>query len=494
MRNHYIPRLVINRFSTAVNVFNLLTGEIKEKRPSNKVFFTKNIYKDEVEISLNRNLETAFDILLKKKLLKEGTIEITRTDLWLIKKYMFITSIRSQDLHYFCYLLRSLEINAQTFAFTADLEGFKRKPQRKAKDMLEEMDEYDFYNQQFLALIEFDISKVGNPYQLFNDERLCLEMAALACSFYLSYVVFWDAPEDGEFILSDAGIVSEYEGFFQITGGLNASKTSYLLYQMRSDKELGPLYIKTLQTCSIMYENYDLFNISSKRCIVAINPFFKLYDPKTTTVTKDKEGNIVKEYKFPVPDIWPAVIQNKKLFETPDTRYIHRGINSPEDIFVYEPKTLNNKEMIYINSLLINESREWIGFNNPHKVYTSFEYCLEHESEYRSITKPNQEAEEVIVNYVNNMIDSKFNSILKWCHSKGCKTEQNVFAIFEELLADIYRDFNTNIYIYDFYLRRYEQAYNLEQLDFLGNGDKDKKMEYLVNTYNRLLSERGGKI
>lgn len=492
MKNHYIPQLIINRFSTAVNVFNLNTTEIREKRPSNKIFFTRDIYTDKVEISLNKNLETPFSNLLKTKLLKEGTIEITRVDLWLIKKYMFITSIRSQDLHYFCHLMCSLEHNAETFLLTVDLEKFKRKPQKKSKEMLKEMSEYDFFNQQLLALSEFGTGKVMLPYELFNDERLSVEMAALACSYYFSYVAFWDAPENEEFVLSDAGIVSEYEGFHQITGGLDISKMSYLLYQMKNDKKIGRLYFRETQTCSMMYENYDLFNISSNRCIVAINPFFRLYDPKTTVATIDK-GKIVAEYKFPVPDIWPAVIQNRKLFETPDTRYLIRGYNLPQDVFVYEPKTLNTKEMIYINSLLINESKIWVGFNDPQKVFASFEYCLEHESEYHSITKPKEKPERIIANYFNNLKSSKFNHIIKWCIDQGCKTNQNVFAIFEELLADIYKDFNSNIYIYDYYLKMYDKTYSFKELDFLGGGDKQKKMEFLVAGYNRLLAERGGK-
>lgn len=493
MKNHYIPQLIINRFSTAVNVFNLNTAEIREKRPSNKIFFTKNIYTDEVENSLNLHLERPFSSLLKRKLLVDGEIEITRTDLMLIKKYMFITSIRCQDLDHFCDLLCSLENNADLFMKTVDFEGFKRKQLRKSKDMLKDMNKYDFYNQQMLALSEFDDKKARTPYELFNDERLSIEMASWACSFYFSYVAFWDASDDGEFVLSDAGIISEYEGFHLITGGLDISKTSYLLYQMKKNKGNSSPYVRPLQTCSMMYENYDLFNISSKRCIVAINPFFRLYDDKSKSGYFEKDGSFV-EGKFEHPDIWPAIIQNKSLFETPLTKYLIPGFYLPDDLFVYKPKKLNEKEMIYVNSLLINESKYWIGFNEPNKVYPSFEYCLEHESQYKSVTGPKQPVESIIINYANNLMKSKFNAIIKWCLDQGCKTDKNILDLFQELTDDIFRDFNSNIYIYDYYLNSYEQTYNLDQLDFLGGGDKKKKMEYLVAGYNRLLAERGGKM
>lgn len=493
MKNHYIPQLIINRFSTAVNVFNLNTAEIREKRPSNKIFFTKDIYTDEVENSLNFHLEKPFSSLLKRKLLVDGAVELTRTDLMLIKKYMFIASIRSQELEHFCNLLCSLEHNADLFIKTVDLEGFKRKPLKRSKEMLENMSKYDFFNQQMLALTEFDDKNARNPYELFNDERLSREMAAWACSFYFSYVAFWDASDDGEFVLSDAGIVSEYEGFHLITGGLDISKTSYLLYQMKKDKKNGGLYVRPLQTCSIMYENYDLFNISSKRCIVAINPFFRLYDPKTRNGYINKDGSF-EECALKCPDIWPAIIQNKGLFEAPLTKYIVPGLYLPDDIFVYNPKKLNTKEMIYVNSLLINESQNWIGFNDANKVFASFEYCLEQESQYKSVTNIKQPIQSIIVNYANNLMSSKFNTIIKWCLNQVCKTEEDVLNLFQELTDDIFRDFNSNIYIYDYYLNRYEETYNNDKLDFLGGGDKKKKMEYLVAGYNRLLAERGGKM
>ena len=60
MKNHYIPQFIIKKFSKAINVFNLKTGELRENRPSFKVFYEKNIYDDEVEKSLNLNLEENF--------------------------------------------------------------------------------------------------------------------------------------------------------------------------------------------------------------------------------------------------------------------------------------------------------------------------------------------------------------------------------------------------------------------------------------------------
>ena len=43
------------------------------------------------------------------------------------------------------------------------------------------------------------------------------EMLAWAVPFLESYIAFWDAPSDKEFLLADCGMCSEYEGFHMIT-------------------------------------------------------------------------------------------------------------------------------------------------------------------------------------------------------------------------------------------------------------------------------------
>ena len=102
MKNHYIPQFIIKKFSKAINVFYFETKELRENRPSEKVFFEKDIYDDEVEKSLNINLESTFSNLVTDKLLKEkDDIILTRKELLLVKKYMLVSSIRAQGKEHF---------------------------------------------------------------------------------------------------------------------------------------------------------------------------------------------------------------------------------------------------------------------------------------------------------------------------------------------------------------------------------------------------------
>ena len=116
MKNHYIPQFIIKKFSKAINVFNLKSGEIRENRPSFKVFYEKGIYNDEVEKSLNINLETSFSKLLEEKLLnQDSNITITRKELLLIKRYMLVSSVRAQGEDHFRDFLISFKKNTDMF-------------------------------------------------------------------------------------------------------------------------------------------------------------------------------------------------------------------------------------------------------------------------------------------------------------------------------------------------------------------------------------------
>ena len=116
MKNHYIPQFIIKKFSKAINVFNLKNGKIRENRPSFKVFYEKGIYDDEVEKTLNFNIETPFSKLLYDKLLtSESSITITREELLLIKRYMLVSSIRAQGKEHFREFLIRFKRNTDIF-------------------------------------------------------------------------------------------------------------------------------------------------------------------------------------------------------------------------------------------------------------------------------------------------------------------------------------------------------------------------------------------
>lgn len=475
MKNHYIPQFIIKKFSKAINVFNLKNGNIRENRPSFKVFYEKGIYDDEVEKTLNFNIETPFSKLLDDKLLtSESSITITREELLLIKRYMLVSSIRAQgEEHFREFLIR----------FKRNTDIFYSFNQRFVKSTLPYTEETTLSNRELLnnALLAF--SKAEFIEDLAFNNLCTKEMVAYAAIFLLSYITFWDAPNNNEFVLSDVGMISEYEGFHSVTGGLDLSKLGYLYYQLLHDKERVAIYADLISSNAVMYENYDIFNISKNRCLIMVSPFFRQFFSMNCSIYDKNHEEITV---LPKPDMWPAVIQNVNLFEPPKNQYmISTYIRTKEDLYIYEPKKLNQEELIYINSLLIIQSKELIGFDSPKNIFPSIEFSINQKCWFGSVKNLNITDVHMPFNYFMNATKEPLQKLAMWCQKYDVDF-LNIDKLFNDYMDNLYKDFRNNIYIYEYLLDKREQTYNCNELDFLGKGNKDEKMKYIEKEYNRL--------
>ena len=97
MKNsHYVPKFILKKFSNKLCLYNVKTGEFREKLKPEKAYCEKGFYYYDTEINLNLKLETSFAQLLNNKVLKaKDKIELNRTELRLIKKFLLISIIRS---------------------------------------------------------------------------------------------------------------------------------------------------------------------------------------------------------------------------------------------------------------------------------------------------------------------------------------------------------------------------------------------------------------
>lgn len=481
MKNHYVPQFIIKKFSKAINVFNLKTGELRESRPACKVFYEKDIYDDEVEKSLNLNLETAFSKLLNDKLLADNKIVLNREELLFVKKYMLISSIRAQGEEHFRSFLVSFKRNTDLF-YSVN--------QRFIKSTLPYTGETTLSNRELFNNAILAFSQAEFIEDLAFNSLCTKEMVAYAATFLLSYITFWDAPDGNEFVLSDVGMISEYEGIHQITGGLDLSKCSYLYHQCLNDKDRIAVYSDLLSSNAVMYENYDIFNISKKRCLIMVSPFFRQYFGMNCSLY-DKEH--IEVTVLPMPDMWPAVIQNKNLFIPPKNEYvINPYIHTKNDLYIYESKKLNQEELIYINSMLIMQSKELIGFDSAKNVFPSIEFSINQKCWFGLVTKgnPNINEEQMLFNYFMNATKEPLQKLAGWCRQKDNVVLLDIDKLFNDYMDNLYKDFKSNIYIFEYMLDKREDTYNCKELDFLGMGNKDEKMKFIEKEYNRIKEER----
>ncbi len=471
MKNHIVSQLIIKRFSKAVNVFDLHSGQIDLSKKPHKVFYKNDRLSDDLEKLINVEIESRFANLLSLKFDTEGFVTLTREELMLTKKYLLMTSVRMNDENQFYKTINGFENNADRYLkFHPELSGYKRLKDLK----LNPKETYE------LALRIYCECK--DPNKIYFDSRVPLEFICWALPFIDSYLAIWDAPEGYEFVLSDCSMVSEYEGCHMITGGLDLSKFSYLYYNLVHEKNsmLPIFYADMISKNQLMYENYNVFNLSSKRCIVLINPFFRQYFGAKQIMLDTNERTTAK-----IPDIWPAVVQNKELFAPPVNEYkINDHQFTDQDLFFYRAVKLSYDELVYINSLIIGMSQEIMGFNNPKAILDSINYVIWANANTKTDPRAYDSIKDMSYDFCSNIVYSSLFKLSQFCSDGKSEPKSYFIDLFDEVANNVLKDFNTNKYMYDYLLKSEELTRQNKNLDFMGS--PDERMKHIREKHDEL--------
>ena len=143
-----------------------------------------------------------------------------------------------------------------------------------------------------------------------------------------------------------------------------------------------------------------------------------------------------------------------------------------EDRFIYTPKTLTQEDTVYINTLLLSQAKDIIGFNDACKIIDSIYYFVWHQGNYQSVKALSDTTEEVLFRLVETVVNSPFRQLCKYCDSRGGINKTEFLFLFEKLTDNIYKDFYSNPYLNEYYLERPEETIKCHALDFLGMGEK----------------------
>lgn len=474
MKNHIVSQMIIKRFASAINVFDLESGKLDLAKKPHKVFYKDDWLSEDLERLLSTAIESRFANLLYSKLLDPNFITLNREELFLLKRYMMMVSIRMYGPDDFAKMMATFEKNAERYLALAKHFSPWLSSAKRNRDL-------GLTNKQLYELALRVCCENPDLSKLELDPRATLEIIAWAKTFLETYLAIWDAPKGMEFILGDCSMISEYEGCHQLTGGLDLSKFSYCLYRLQHKENDLEMLIqaKTLSTLQIMYENYNVFNLSSTRCLVAINPFFsQYYGLKQMT----QEGD---EYITKPPDIWPAVVQDKGLFKTPVTEHKVKGIFTMEDLFFYEPKVLKPDDLVYVNSMILLMSRGIIGFNDFAAIADSIGYFLWSKTSMKNNEFLLLKTKEEIINFMDDLMYDPLMKLSQICREKlGDGWQSYPIDLFREVTENMLSDFKTNKYIYWYLLSNEDMSKNNPNLAFLGS--PDNRLKLFRETYKLL--------
>ena len=275
-------------------------------------------------------------------------------------------------------------------------------------------------------------------------------------------------------VLEMAELIAFMELRFQI--GYQGSRMQKMYADLYGDikhkNELGYMlsdsYDLVQEGALFLCEHYGK-HLSDVLFFSMINPFFRLYHNQRAVFM----GNDSKQVLLEKPDIWPAIIQNRELFDMPENEYIISPMcQTQDDRFTYLPKALNEEDIVYINTLLLSQAREIIGFNDACKIIDSIYYFVWHQGNYQSVKTLSDTTEEVLFRLVETVVNSPFQQLCKYCDSRGGINKTEFLFLFEKLTSNIYKDFYSNPYLNEYYIERPEETIKCHALDFLGMGEK----------------------
>ena len=369
--SHYVPMLTLRRFSDRLCLFNVQTGKYKENVKIDKTFSEQNFYSSEVEEKLNKRIESQFGNLFSNKILNaEGTIELKREELNLIKKFLLISTIRSMGNEEFMQTERKFYDNLKDHWTKYGKEKGLSEEEIKARPIeppfQEKIIEGETPFEYWMRTLNVILDSNGTPEDILKHPDKTYPAHRWAEVINNGYVAFWDSEYvHDEYVITDVGMTSENEKGWNGITVHNIKKTNFLNEVFEKEKDLQKKmeifrYMNLHQNFS---ENFMMFPISAKRMIVEIDPFYKF-----RIFAKD-------HYNMPNLEYLTELV-NEKLFYPNSNKYVLKqdGISPkyhPDDLYIYEIKKLTRKETRYCNVLFLDRINTWVGFTSLNKAVGS---------------------------------------------------------------------------------------------------------------------------
>lgn len=465
--NHYVSKLILKRFAKDVSTFDMQTNQLVEKQTIKKIFCESNIYDDDIEKKMADELESPFAALLDRKILKGDKISLTREELFLLKKYLLLDSVRTYESNDFKRVIENFSVNTERFLiFPVDyiIDRIKRLPKTSELNL----------SPRELQMRAMRLFLECNSLEEIIDNVLATqELCCWAKTIYGAYCTFWDSADGQEFILSSTGMVSEYEPSHLIFEGLDLSKFSYLFYKIKDKSlkdEVKAFYSGQLGFIELMYENFNIFNLSSRRCMILCNPYFRLYNDDELIIN-------AKKTKLEIPDNWPTFFETKAITQAPKNSYMDllHGFTM-NDLFTYTPVKLSLMDTMYLNFLILSQTHKLIGFHDIDKIMDSL-ICTNLLNSFNDKYLLNElQGIEALSRWIDNLIKDKYAYIFKHFKNKKWMYNINPFSYLDHYSEMAVNDTRKNKHLLKYLLSIEDKVRKMENFKFMGSPDKRIQM------------------
>ncbi|XMB66255.1 DUF4238 domain-containing protein [Mycoplasmatota bacterium zrk1] len=371
--NHFVPKLILRKFSRNENMyyFDVENQELKHGK-IDKIFGKDFLYRKEGDEN-SKELENKFNTLLEgkiKKLIAEeilGRDEVTlrRSQLLFLKKYMLLQLLRiptPEDVS-----LKKMNTNYKKFILEFFESGVMKE---RSFDDFDSMSDNEIFLSDIEIVLETDFDK------LLEHPNISYIVYNFCCLINFSYLGFVASNDENEFIINDSGLTSETD-FITYKDEIMRAKEVFHIKNMMEGRGVNPAL---LLRNSIFHENFYMFPISKEVTVLLINPFFKEMQNKTSLEHKHKEDYIftsgLKFSRFEKnlvvydsDELQDCYDKEQQVFVDPPRGY--EKLFTKDDEFTYKLHRLSSKEIVYLNSLMFNETQRIVGFNDYAKIKKS---------------------------------------------------------------------------------------------------------------------------
>lgn len=344
INSHYVPQLILRHFANAERIQYCDLGNRKvETRNIRSTFSEKGYYPDEIEKEMCYKIESQFANLLNKKLLNERwRITLTRDELFILKKYLIVTTIRyncTEAIKKYGNPLQAVQGYSDHFYDNINKVLATQNSEELARLMSISPSE---------KIEKLNSGRIGEFNSLFADIKNIMH----------SYIVFVSTHRCGEcFIVPDTGFAYQatHLAVFQQS---EFDKCMYTLSQ--AIRTHNPYLLQIAQ----MLTPYDMFvcPVSKEFAVLSLSIFYKFFNRQSDIYgLLSTEGLTVNRL---------LGFGDSNMVEPPKVKLQFGKATAYE----YSIQQLSFQDVLELNARMINNSERYIGFQDFEKIKNSIEY------------------------------------------------------------------------------------------------------------------------
>ncbi|WP_400218947.1 DUF4238 domain-containing protein [Methanomethylophilus alvi] len=359
VNSHYVPRFILKNFGSSVNMYRRSDGTYRKDCPIESAYSKVGYYNEYTEKYLNERAEAEFSSILDKIVHADGDISLSVEQELKLKRFVMITLLRSAGCREVLIPAHRKKIKD---LFYENPDRFMELWGKYSIEVADTTSDDDYWFNSLKSLLDLDYPDEESVY----SHRYSTSYAwQVAVSLQHLKIMFWDAPETDEFILTDRGALEEFERNSTLENQLNNKlRIIDLMFRRAEHEEMccRDNLFQFLSSGDLLPQNFILFPVSPRRAIILASPFFIWVYCHVVPEEYCKFSEIVTSFTD----------RSLISIKTPEKNNESKRLLKRR--FTYTPVRLSRWQLFIFNSWILAQPFEWIAFSDSPLVIPSIDF------------------------------------------------------------------------------------------------------------------------